>query len=34
VPYTSLQINDDGTRIVLPGATKEQLKSLPEFHYR
>jgi hypothetical protein len=34
VPYTSLQINDDGKRIVLPGATKEQLKSLPEFHYR
>jgi hypothetical protein len=34
VPYTSLQISDDGRRIVLPGATKEQLKSLPEFHYR
>ena len=34
VPYTSLQINNDGTRIVLPGATKEQLKSLPEFNYR
>jgi sporulation protein YlmC with PRC-barrel domain len=34
VPYTSLQISEDGQRIVLPGATKEQLKSLPEFHYR
>jgi hypothetical protein len=34
VPYTSLQINDDGKRIVLPGATKEELKSLSEFHYR
>jgi hypothetical protein len=34
VPYTSLQIADDGQRIVLPGATKDQLKSLPEFKYR
>jgi hypothetical protein len=34
VPYTSLQISADGKRITLPGATKEQLKSLPEFHYR
>jgi sporulation protein YlmC with PRC-barrel domain len=34
VPYTSLQISEDGKRVVLPGATKEQLKSLPEFHYR
>jgi hypothetical protein len=34
VPYTSLQISQDGKRIVLPGATKEQLQSLPEFHYR
>jgi hypothetical protein len=34
VPYTSLQISDQGRRIVLPGATKEQLKALPEFHYR
>jgi hypothetical protein len=23
-----------GSRLVLPGATKEQVKSLPEFHYR
>jgi hypothetical protein len=34
VPYSSLQINDDGTRIVLPGATREQVKVLPEFKYR
>ena len=33
VPYKSLQINADGSRIVLPGATREQLKSLPEFKY-
>lgn len=34
VPYTSLQINEDGSRIVLPGATREQVKGLPEFNYR
>lgn len=34
VPYTSLQISDDGSRIVLPGATKQQLEQLPEFKYR
>ena len=34
VPYTSLQINEDGSRIVLPGATQEQVKGLPEFKYR
>jgi hypothetical protein len=34
VPYTSLQINEDGSRIVLPGATREQVKGLPEFKYR
>lgn len=34
VPYSSLQISDDGSRIVLPGATKQQLESLPEFKYR
>jgi hypothetical protein len=34
VPYTSLQIGDDGRRIVLPGATKDDLKRLPEFKYR
>jgi sporulation protein YlmC with PRC-barrel domain len=34
VPYTSLQISDDGRRIVLPGATKQQLEQVPEFKYR
>jgi sporulation protein YlmC with PRC-barrel domain len=34
VPYTSLQISGDGRRIVLPGATKDSLKNLPEFKYR
>jgi PRC-barrel domain len=34
VPYTSLQISDDGRRIVLPGATQQQLEKLPEFKYR
>lgn len=33
-PYNSLQINADGSRIVLPGAAREQLKALPEFKYR
>jgi sporulation protein YlmC with PRC-barrel domain len=34
VPYTSLQISQEGMHIVLPGATREQLKALPEFVYR
>jgi hypothetical protein len=34
VPYESLQINADGSRIVLPGAAREQVKTLPEFKYR
>jgi len=34
VPYSSLQISDGGRRIVLPGATKEHVKDLPEFKYR
>jgi hypothetical protein len=33
VPYLTLQISDDGSRIVLPGATKQQLESLREFKY-
>jgi sporulation protein YlmC with PRC-barrel domain len=33
VPYGSLQISDDGRKIVLPGATKEELKKLAEFVY-
>jgi hypothetical protein len=34
VPYQALQINDDGSKIVLPNASKEELKKLPEFVYR
>jgi hypothetical protein len=34
VPYSSLQITDEGKRIVLPGATKEHVKGLTEFKYR
>ena len=34
VPYTSLQISDNGNRIVLPNATKQNIKELPEFKYR
>jgi hypothetical protein len=33
VPYQSLQIDEAPTRIVLPGASKEALKNLPEFKY-
>lgn len=34
VPYESLNIDDTGSKIVLPGASKEELKKLPEFKYR
>jgi sporulation protein YlmC with PRC-barrel domain len=34
VPYDSLQISEAGKRIVLPGASKEHVKDLPEFKYR
>jgi len=34
VPYDSLQISEAGRRVVLPGATKEHVKDLPEFKYR
>ena len=34
VPYTSLQISDGGKRIVLPGASKQSVKALPEFKYK
>jgi sporulation protein YlmC with PRC-barrel domain len=33
VPYDSLQIEDDGKKIVLPGASKNELKELAEFKY-
>jgi hypothetical protein len=31
VPYSALQVRDK--KMVLPGATKESLKALPEFKY-
>jgi hypothetical protein len=33
VPYKSLVIDESGTTIVLPHATKDELKKLPEFKY-
>ncbi len=33
VPYSSLQVDDQGRKIVLPGATKDALSKMPEFHY-
>jgi PRC-barrel domain len=34
VPYETLNISDDGRKITLAGASKEELKKLPEFHFR
>lgn len=34
VPYESLQISDDGKKIALPGASKDELKKLAEFKYQ
>jgi hypothetical protein len=34
MPYDALKIDDTGKRIELPGATKDELKKLPEFTYR
>ena len=33
VPYQSLVLDDTGDKIVLPGATEDQLKKLAEFEY-
>ena len=33
VPFQSLVLEDNGTKIKLPGATQEALKKLPEFKY-
>jgi sporulation protein YlmC with PRC-barrel domain len=33
VPYQSLLIDDTGSKIVLPHATKDEIKKLPEFKY-
>jgi sporulation protein YlmC with PRC-barrel domain len=33
VPYDSLKISDDGKKIELPGASRDTLTALTEFHY-
>jgi hypothetical protein len=33
VPYESLNIDDTGKKIVLPGASKDELKKLNEYKY-
>jgi hypothetical protein len=33
IPYDSLKIADDGKKVQLPGASKEELKKLAEFKY-
>jgi sporulation protein YlmC with PRC-barrel domain len=33
VPYDSLKVADDGKKVELPGATKDELKKLAEFKY-
>jgi sporulation protein YlmC with PRC-barrel domain len=33
VPYELLQISDNGDKIIMPNASKEDLKKLPEFKY-
>lgn len=34
VPFDQLVIDDNGAKITLPGASKDELKKLAEFHYR
>jgi sporulation protein YlmC with PRC-barrel domain len=34
VPYENLTIDDNGQKITLPGASKEELKKLTEYHYK
>ena len=33
IPYNSLEINEDGSKIVLASGSKEELQKLPEFEY-
>jgi sporulation protein YlmC with PRC-barrel domain len=33
VPYDSLKIDETGKKLVLPGASKDELKKLTEFKY-
>jgi sporulation protein YlmC with PRC-barrel domain len=34
VPYDNLQISEDGKKVALPGASKDELKKLSEFKYQ
>ncbi len=34
VPFDSLVIDDNGQKITLPGASRDELKKLSEFHYQ
>jgi sporulation protein YlmC with PRC-barrel domain len=34
VPYDTLQISEDGKKVALPGASKDELKKLSEFKYQ
>jgi sporulation protein YlmC with PRC-barrel domain len=34
IPYTNLQLSEDGKKIALPGASKDELKKLSEFKYQ
>lgn len=34
IPYTNLQISEDGKKVALPGASKDELKKLSEFKYQ
>ena len=34
LPYTNLQISEDGKKVTLPGASKDELKKLSEFKYQ
>jgi hypothetical protein len=34
LPFESLKIDDEGRKIELPGATKDELKKAADFHYR
>jgi sporulation protein YlmC with PRC-barrel domain len=33
IPYEMLQISDNGDKIIMPNASKDDLKKLPEFKY-
>lgn len=33
VPYSELKLDNEGRKIILPGASKDALSNLPEFHY-